>query len=57
MAERKLPCCTSNLVLSESITLLARRTRYEITPEIWPLLLFLTIAMSIGVKRYRQTLD
>ena len=29
----------------------------EITPELWPLLLFLTIAMTIGVKRYRQTLD
>ncbi len=29
----------------------------EIAPEIWPLLLFLAIAMTIGVKRYRQTLD
>ena len=29
----------------------------EITPELWPLLLFLTVAMSVGVKRYRQTLD
>ena len=29
----------------------------EIAPELWPLLLFLTVAMSIGVKRYRQTLD
>jgi len=29
----------------------------EIAPEIWPLLLFLTVAMTIGVKRYRQTLD
>ncbi len=29
----------------------------EISPEIWPLLLFLVIAMTIGVKRYRQTLD
>ena len=29
----------------------------EITPELWPLLLFLTVAMTIGVKRYRQTLD
>jgi len=29
----------------------------EIIPELWPLLLFLTIAMTIGVKRYRQTLD
>jgi len=29
----------------------------EIMPEIWPLLAFLVIAMSIGLKRYRQTLD
>ncbi len=29
----------------------------EISPELWPLLLFLTVAMAIGVKRYRQTLD
>ena len=29
----------------------------EIAPEIWPLLLFLTVAMIVGVKRYRQTLD
>ena len=29
----------------------------EITPELWPLLVFVTVAMTIGVKRYRQTLD
>src|SRR5258708_735371 len=29
----------------------------EIVPELWPLLLFLIVAMSVGVKRYRQTLD
>jgi len=29
----------------------------EIAPEIWPLLLFLVVAMAVGVKRYRQTLD
>jgi ABC-2 type transport system permease protein len=29
----------------------------EIIPELWPLLLFLAVAMTIGVKRYRQTLD
>ena len=29
----------------------------EIAPELWPLLLFLAVAMTIGVKRYRQTLD
>ncbi|HEX2860001.1 MAG TPA: ABC transporter permease [Lacunisphaera sp.] len=29
----------------------------EISPEIWPLLLFLAVAMTVGVKRYRQTLD
>ena len=29
----------------------------EITPEIWPILIFLAIVMTIAVKRYRQTLD
>ena len=29
----------------------------EIVPELWPLLLFLVVAMTVGVKRYRQTLD
>lgn len=29
----------------------------EILPELWPLLAFLVVAMTIGVKRYRQTLD
>ena len=29
----------------------------EIIPHLWPLLLFLVAAMSLGVKRYRQTLD
>jgi ABC-2 type transport system permease protein len=29
----------------------------EIAPEIWPLLLFFAVAMTVGVKRYRQTLD
>ena len=29
----------------------------EIGPEIWPMAVFLAIAMTIGVKRYRQTLD
>ena len=29
----------------------------EISPEIWPLVLFLAVAMTIGVTRYRQTLD
>jgi ABC-2 type transport system permease protein len=29
----------------------------EIAPHLWPLLIFLTVAMTIGVKRYRQTLD
>jgi ABC-2 type transport system permease protein len=28
-----------------------------IAPEIWPLVLFVIVAMSVGVKRYRQTLD
>ncbi|HTO03825.1 MAG TPA: ABC transporter permease [Opitutus sp.] len=29
----------------------------EITPHLWPLMLFVIVAMTIGVKRYRQTLD
>src|SRR5688572_26040683 len=29
----------------------------EIAPELWPLLAFLTVAMAVGVKRYRQTVD
>ena len=29
----------------------------EIAPHLWPLGLFLVAAMTIGVKRYRQTLD
>lgn len=29
----------------------------EIAPEVWPLLAFFVVAMTIGVKRYRQTLD
>jgi len=29
----------------------------EILPELWPLALFLVIAMAVGVRRYRQTLD
>jgi ABC-2 type transport system permease protein len=30
---------------------------YEIAPDIWPIALFAAIALTIGVKRYRQTLD
>jgi ABC-2 type transport system permease protein len=29
----------------------------EIMPEVWPIALFMTVAMAVGVKRYRQTLD
>jgi ABC-2 type transport system permease protein len=29
----------------------------EIAPEIWPIALFAAVALTIGVKRYRQTLD
>ena len=29
----------------------------EIAPHLWPLLVFVFVAMAIGVKRYRQTLD
>ena len=29
----------------------------EILPHLWPLIAFLAVAMAVGVKRYRQTLD
>ncbi|MBI5571653.1 MAG: ABC transporter permease [Desulfomonile tiedjei] len=29
----------------------------EVAPEIWPIALFTVVALAIGVKRYRQTLD
>ena len=29
----------------------------SIAPELWPIALFAVIAMSIAMKRYRQTLD
>lgn len=37
--------------------LLKGNSAAEIAPELWPLLLFLVVAMAIGGKRYRQTLD
>jgi ABC-2 type transport system permease protein len=29
----------------------------DVAPEIWPIALFTAVALTIGVKRYRQTLD
>ena len=29
----------------------------QVAPEIWPILLFVVVALGIAVKRYRQTLD
>jgi len=29
----------------------------EIAPELWPIALFVAVAMTVGIKRYRQTLD
>lgn len=29
----------------------------EIAPNLWPIALFLLVVLSIGLKRYRQTLD
>lgn len=29
----------------------------EISPDVWPIALFLIIMLAIGIKRYRQTLD
>ncbi len=37
--------------------LLKGNSAAEIAPQLWPLLLFFVIAMAIGGKRYRQTLD
>jgi len=30
---------------------------YDVLPEVWPIALFAVIAITMGVKRYRQTLD
>ncbi|MDD5759293.1 MAG: ABC transporter permease [Desulfobulbaceae bacterium] len=30
---------------------------HEITPNMWPMAIFLVVALSIGFKRYRRTLD
>jgi ABC-2 type transport system permease protein len=30
---------------------------FEIAPSLWPLAVFVTVAMAVGVKRYRQTVD
>jgi ABC-2 type transport system permease protein len=30
---------------------------FEILPHLWPLLLFMTVVMAIGVTRFRRTLD
>lgn len=29
----------------------------EIAPELWPIALFMVVMLSVGIKRYRQTLD
>jgi ABC-2 type transport system permease protein len=29
----------------------------QMWPELWPMLLFLTVAGAVAMKRYRQTLD
>jgi ABC-2 type transport system permease protein len=29
----------------------------EIAPEVWPIALFMVVMLSLGIKRYRQTLD
>lgn len=29
----------------------------DIAPEVWPIALFVVVALAIGIKRYRQTLD
>jgi ABC-2 type transport system permease protein len=37
--------------------LLKGNTAPDVAPEIWPIALFAAVALVIGVKRYRQTLD
>ena len=29
----------------------------DIAPELWPIALFMVVLLSLGIKRYRQTLD
>jgi ABC-2 type transport system permease protein len=29
----------------------------EVMPDLWPIALFLVVMLTIGIKRYRQTLD
>jgi ABC-2 type transport system permease protein len=29
----------------------------EVLPHLWPLLLFMTVVMAVGVTRFRRTLD
>jgi ABC-2 type transport system permease protein len=29
----------------------------QIWPELWPIALFMVLMLSLGIKRYRQTLD
>jgi ABC-2 type transport system permease protein len=29
----------------------------ECAPDLWPIALFLLVMLTIGIKRYRQTLD
>jgi ABC-2 type transport system permease protein len=37
--------------------LLKGNSLVDIMPEVWPIALFVVVAMTLGVKRYRQTLD
>jgi len=37
--------------------LLKGNTLADITPQIWPIAIFAVLALALGVKRYRQTLD
>lgn len=30
---------------------------YALWPDVWPILIFMTVALLVGLKRYRQTLD
>ncbi len=50
-------CGETMEVLVTERTLLKGNGVWEILRETWPIALFAAIALTIGVKRYRQTLD
>ena len=45
------------IVINADKVLLKGNGLVDIAPHLWPLALFLVISMTVGVMRYRQTLD